>query len=353
MSSATWSWGILLAAVAAILTLLAARGLIKIGHQRGWLDFPDSRKRHPTAVPPLGGVGIFVVFWLIVLLSEVIRPTVLSLFRPEALPIFAGGFAIFLVGLVDDFQPLRAGHKLAAQVVVALWLWGNGLQITLIWVPTVGGVPLGPLSLPVTFLWFLILVNAINIIDGLDGLAAGVSMIGLVSLMITGIRLHIPDVIVLSFVLFGSLAGFLAYNRPPARIFLGDSGSLTLGYFFAVMAMWLPIKRYTVVAVYVPLLALLVPLLEAGLSVIRRTSQGARPMSADRGHIHFRLLERGLSERAVRTIFFGLSGIGVLFSLAVAYGNRRLWLVVFGFFMLLLSACFYILLRSSKIRGDG
>jgi UDP-GlcNAc:undecaprenyl-phosphate GlcNAc-1-phosphate transferase len=128
---------------------------------------------------------------------------------------------------------------------------------------------------------------------------------------------------------------------------------LTLGYFFAGMAMWLPIKRYTVVAVYVPLLALLVPLLESGVSVIRRLLRGTKPTTADRGHIHFRLLGRGLSENAVRGVFFSLAGIGVLFSLAVAYGNRRLWLLIFGFFMLLLSICFYILLRSPVKRGDG
>ena len=115
-----------------------------------------------------------------------------------------------------------------------------------------------------------------------------------------------------------------------------------------MLALWLPIKSYTVVAVYVPILALLMPLAESGWSIIRRAAQGQKPTTADRGHIHFRLIEQGLSPGTVRSLFYALSLVGLGFSLAVAYGNRRLWLAVFGFFVLSLCGGLYILLRKPR-----
>jgi UDP-GlcNAc:undecaprenyl-phosphate GlcNAc-1-phosphate transferase len=224
------------------------------------------------------------------------------------------------------------------------------LGIERIWIPTVGGVGLGWASLPMTLLWFILLVNAVNIIDGLDALAGGVSIIGLASVIVIGVRTDVPDAIVLALILAGSLAGFLFFNRPAARIFLGDCGSLSLGYFFAVLALWLPIKRYTAVAVYVPILAMLVPLAESGWSILRRTAGRKKPTTPDRGHLHFRLIEHGFSENGVRLLFYGLSAAGFGFSLAVAYGNRRFWMAVFTFFVFLLLGGVYILLRIPRRR---
>jgi UDP-GlcNAc:undecaprenyl-phosphate GlcNAc-1-phosphate transferase len=294
----------------------------------------------------LGGVAIFVTFWGIVFAILAFWPHRLVLLSPDMTTIFVGALAIFLLGLFDDFHPLRARSKLAVQALVGIWLWSSGLSIDRLWVPTVGGVELGLASLPMTLVWFILLVNAVNIIDGLDGLAAGVCLIGLASVLVIGIRTDIPDAIILALILAGTLGGFLVYNRPPARIFLGDSGSLSLGYFFAVLALWLPIKRYTVVAVYVPVLALLVPLAEAAWSILRRIAGGQKPTTPDRGHLHFRLVERGISAAGVRLLFYCLSVGGLAFSLAAAYGNRRLWMTVFGFFILLLIIGLYILLRT-------
>jgi len=341
-----WMLSFGLAILAAAATAGLTRAVIKISHRREWLDFPDDRKRHPKAVPRLGGVAIFLTFWGLIFIVQVFRPACLAIFSPDAMVIFVGALIIFLLGLFDDFHPLRVEGKLLVQLLVGIWLWFSGLGIDQLWVPTVGGVNLGAASLPVTLAWFILLVNAINIIDGLDALAAGVSLIGLASVMVIGVRTDVPDAIVLSLVLVGALSGFLIYNRPPARIFLGDCGSLSLGYFFAVLALWLPIKRYTVVAVYVPVLAILVPLAELAWSILRRIAGGKKPTTPDRGHIHFRLIELGFSAGGVRLLFYGLSVVGFAFALAAAYGNRRLWMTVFGFFVLALVSGLYILLRT-------
>lgn len=332
------------ALVAAALTRL----VIWLGHHNGWLDYPDARKRHPRPVPRLGGVAVFTTFWAFILGISLCCPKRLSIFAPDAAIVFTGALAVFATGLVDDFHPLRARYKLAVQTGVGLWLWSAGLGIGQVWIPTVGGVDLELASLPVTLFWFLLLVNAVNIIDGLDALAGLVSLIGLAAVALIGFRVDVPDIILLSLILAGALAGFLVYNRPPARLFLGDCGSLFLGYFFAVAALWLPIKRYTVVAVYVPLLAMLVPISEAGWSVVRRVLHRRKPTDADRGHLHFRLMDLGLSENGVRWLYGGLAAIGFGFSLAAAYGDRRLWMGVFGFFVLLLVAGMYIVLRSPR-----
>lgn len=349
MTSTGWLLNGFLSAVGAVVTALLLRLIIDISHRRDWLDYPDTRKHHSRPVPQLGGVAIFCVLWTLILVVLLVQPESLALFSNDAVAIFVGGLAVFLLGLYDDFRPVRPRGKLLVQALVGIWLWLNGLGISQIWVPTVGGVGLGLLSLPMTLFWFILLVNAINIIDGLDALAAGVSLVGLASVVIIGVRVNVPDAIVLSLLLSGTLVGFLRYNRPPAKIFLGDCGSLSIGYFFAVLALWLPIKRYTVVAVYVPLLALLMPLAEASWSIIRRAVRGQKPTTADRGHIHFRLMEKGFSPGKIRLLFYGLSIIGLAFSLAAAYGNRRLWLAVFGFFVLLLGGGLYILLH--RFRG--
>lgn len=348
MTAPVWIISMCSAVIGLAITAVLARVIIKISHRRGWLDYPDSRKHHPRPTPQLGGVTIFVTFWGLVLTILTLWPGHLTLFAPDALVIFCGALVIFLLGLWDDFHPLRARSKLAVQVLVGFWLWYFGLSIDLLWIPTVGGVELGWASLPITLIWFILLVNAVNIIDGLDSLAAGVCLIGLASVSVIGIRTDIPDAIILSLILAGTLGGFLVYNRPPARIFLGDSGSLSLGYFFAVLALWLPIKRFTVVAVYVPVLALLVPLAEAAWSICRRIASGKKPTVPDRGHLHFRLIERGFSAGGVRLLFYCLSAVGFAFSLAAAYGNRRLWVVVFVFFILSLIVGLYILLRTPR-----
>jgi len=348
MTAPVWMLGVFSAVIGLAITAALTCVVIKISHRRGWLDYPDSRKRHRRATPQLGGVTIFVTFWGMVFTILAFRLGHLTLFARDTTVIFIGAVAIFLLGLFDDFHPLRARSKLAVQVLVGIWLWFSGLSIDLLWIPTVGGVELGVASLPITLAWFILLVNAVNIIDGLDGLAAGVCLIGLASVIVIGIRTDIPDAIILSLILAGSLGGFLAYNRPPARIFLGDSGSLSLGYFFAVLALWLPIKRYTVVAVYVPVLALLVPLAEAAWSIFRRVASGKKPTVPDRGHLHFRLIDRGFSAGGVRLLLYCLSVAGFAFSLAVAYGNRRFWMVVFVFFVSALIVGLYILLRTPE-----
>jgi len=310
------------------------------------LDMPGRHKRHRQPTPFLGGVALFVVIWLAVLIHLVFFNEIGGEFSSSLLYIFLGALIIFLVGLSDDLSPVSAWVKLLAQVAAGLVLYMGGLKIDPITIPYLGQIAIGQFSVLITVLWVVGLTNAINLIDGLDGLAAGVSLIAAITMTVVGHFYHIGPVMVFTYAMIGFLSVFLYYNRYPARIFMGDSGSLQIGYYFAVISLLVPIKSYTATALYVPLLVLGVPLLEAVISFTRRLLAGKNVMKADRRHIFHYLTLAGLSYRRVVLVFYLLSAIFGLFALAMFYGNR---LKVFGFlilFMVVILALFFIFMTN-------
>ncbi|HUV30992.1 MAG TPA: MraY family glycosyltransferase [Acidobacteriota bacterium] len=320
------------------------------------MDRPGHHKRHKKPVPILGGAAMFVSFWLAIGIAALLFPDVLGEQLPVLPYVLAGALIIFLVGLSDDLSPLSPWIKLAAQVAAGLMLYMGGMKIDPLTIPFVGSVGIGPLSILVTVLWVVGLSNAINLIDGLDGLAAGVSLIGAGTLVAVGTIYGVQPVVIFACTLIGFLAVFLWYNRYPARIFLGDSGSLQLGYYFAVISLLVPIRTLTAAALYLPLLTLGVPILETVVSLSRRLVAGRSLMKADRRHLFHYLSLAGLSPRTVVILFYGLSLAFGVFTVAMIYLNRR-W--VFGFlvlFMVVISVAFYIFMTTlsrSRKRPSG
>jgi UDP-GlcNAc:undecaprenyl-phosphate GlcNAc-1-phosphate transferase len=228
------------------------------------------------------------------------------------------------------------------------------LEVELLTVPF-RSVHIGDFSVVITVLWVVVLTNAINLIDGLDGLAGGVSLIGAICLLVIGQLYQAGPELVFVLVLIGFLSLFLYYNRYPARIFLGDSGSMQIGYYFAVFSLILPVKSFTAAALYVPLLALGVPLMEILSSMVRRIITGQNIMQADRRHLFHYLSLVGFTRRQVVVIFYSLAVIYGFFAIAMFYWDR---LVVFGslvFFMVVIFAVFFILLTkfSQRKRLNG
>jgi len=310
------------------------------------MDFPGQHKRHRHPTPLLGGVGLFIVIWCTVTVYLIIAGAAKDTLGGVILYIFLGALIIFLVGLSDDLAPVSAWVKLSAEVAAGLVLFMGGLKIDPVTIPYYGQLAIGQFSVLITVLWVVMLTNAINLIDGLDGLAAGVSLIGIITMVIIGHLYNLGQVMVFAYALIGFLLVFLYYNRYPARIFLGDSGSLQIGYYFAVISLLVPVRSYTATALYVPLLALGVPLLETVISFLRRLIAGKNVMKADRRHIFHYLTLAGLSYRWVIVVFYLLSVIFGLFALAMFYGNR---LKVFGFlvlFMVVIFALFFIFMTN-------
>jgi len=296
-------------------------------------DGSEARKVHENPTPRVGGVAIAVAFAVPVCglffwdneVSQVYLADV-----PRLLGLGGGALAMVVLGLVDDLVGLRARTKLAVQIIIASSVFFLGYSIVKIASPFGAPLVLGWLSFPVTVLWIVGIVNAINLIDGLDGLAAGIALFTVATLFVLGVVHHNIIVSLTSVALAGALIGFLRYNFNPASIFMGDSGSLFLGYVLAVTAISGSSKSSTVVSLLIPLLAMGLPVMDTLLAVIRRFLAGRHPFEADRGHVHHRLLDLGLTQRqAVLVLYAGCAFLAVG-SLGLMYANSAVSAVIMG-----------------------
>lgn len=306
------------AVLAFLLALLLTPLVRRLALRVGALDPFSARKvLSAPSVPRLGGAGVAAAFYLTVatlwlLRSSLTRATLAS--DTPVLAILLGGLPILAVGAVDDLRGLQALPKLIVEVLVGLALWALGLRV----LPQLGA----PLSCLLTVLWLVGVMNATNLIDGLDGLASGVALFALVSTAVAALLRGDLLLALLVIVLAGSVLGFLVYNIRPASIFLGDAGSLFLGYLLAATAVWSVRKAATAVALVFPLVALGLPLLDTSLTISRRLLSGWPLTQGDRDHVHHRLRGRFGVGRAVY-ILYGVCAVFSTLSLAMLLGGRQ------------------------------
>lgn len=259
----------------------------------GLVDRPSLRKVHDNPVPRIGGLAIFISFMAAFFLFTV---SFIDIDR-ELLGIIIGATLIMLVGLTDDIIDLRPAYKLAAQVGAAVILIMFDVRMEFIGNPFGGLIDLGPWSIPVTVLWVVALINIVNFIDGLDGLAAGVCSIAAVALFFTADATGRVAVAFIAVSIAGATLGFLIHNFNPASIFMGDSGSMFLGFMLGAMTIQGVMKGVAIISLLMPLIIMGVPFLDASYAIFRRLRYNQPLMRADRGHIHHQLLYRGFSHR--------------------------------------------------------
>ena len=268
----------------------------------GAVDLPgEKRKVHTRAVPRLGGLAIAAGFFC----------ALLAFTAPDAAlaGVMRGALLIALMGAADDRFSLRSPLKLAVQLLAALLCWRAGARIEVLSIPfgEARYLSLGALGLPLTLLWMTACTNAMNLIDGLDGLAAGVAAIGAGCMLLVAAAVGEGEIAVLLAALAGSCLGFLPYNRCPARIFMGDTGSQLLGYLLGAASMLGMFKAHVLLTFFVPLLALGLPLFDTAFAFMRRAVHGENPLAADRGHLHHRLLDLGLGQKRVVALLCAVS----------------------------------------------
>ena len=286
---------------------------------RGWAAPPSSdRHIHTRPIPRLGGVAIFLTLWCMVLAAHWVPGhfgTREFPLPPFALKILGPASIIFLLGLIDDFFGVNAYVKFGVQAGAAALLYWNGFGISHL--SFLAGHPhLGWLAgLPLTILWVLWITNAFNLIDGLDGLAAGSALFSSLVTCVVAISFHGEGILFLTLALAGAIAGFLRYNFNPASIFLGDCGSLLIGFLLSAIAIAGSQKSSTIVAVAIPIVSLGLPILEVTVAVIRRFLSRKQLFAPDREHIHHKLLGRGISHRQTVLVLYGVSACFGLFSL--------------------------------------
>lgn len=306
--------------VSAVVSVVLTALLRRLAIARGWFDLPsEARKVHTRPIPRIGGVAVAIAFFVPVLALSLGHGLVAD---PDPLLGLLGGAAVLvIVGLVDDLVGLSAWQKLPLQVLAAVFAYSQGLQIHSIGNPFGAPIELGWLALPVTLVWIVGVTNAINLIDGLDGLAAGVSLFAVLTLFVLAIVNGNAIVGLTAIALAGALLGFLWHNFNPASIFMGDGGSLFLGYTLATTAIWGSTKSSTVVSLLIPLLCLGLPIADTSLAILRRVARGRPMFSPDRDHIHHKLLARGMSPRRTVLTLYGAAALLALAALGLELGN--------------------------------
>jgi UDP-GlcNAc:undecaprenyl-phosphate GlcNAc-1-phosphate transferase len=318
----------------------------------GAVDHPEARKLHSTPMPRLGGLSVVLAGYLAVMVTlgaGWLIPGGTAIQLEAWLPLFPGMVIILMIGIWDDIQPKSIWIKFLFQAMAAYLAISLGIRVEHISLLGGTGIDLGVFAFPLTFVWIVGITNAFNLVDGLDGLATGLAMIAAASLAIFFALIGDIQNMLIELVLFGSLLGFLRYNFNPARIFLGDSGSLVLGYTLSVMAIRGSQKSVTTLAVIIPLLVFGIPIVDTLLSMTRRfiastqmfeASKGAlrdrlhcaRSMfEADKRHIHHQLLALGLSHRnAVLLLYSVALGLSSLALLSVLSKYRNAGIILIG-----------------------
>jgi len=291
--------------------------------RRGFFDSPaEDRKVHEHPVPRLGGVAIAFSYVLPFLLLALMPLHGAAWFGSRlglVMPIFPAVLVIFLVGLADDFWGLKPSAKIGGQLLASLLAVWGGVEVT-----SVGGYDLpSGLGVVVTICWLIACTNAFNLIDGIDGLASGVGLFATVTILISGLLEDNVALAIATVPLAGALIGFLRYNFNPASIFLGDSGSYLIGFLLACFGVIWSQKSATLLGMTAPLMALALPLLDTGIAVVRRFLRREPIFGADRGHIHHRLLDRGLTPRMAALVLYGVCGLGAGFSLLLQMANQQ------------------------------
>jgi len=303
-------------------SFLLTRQVRNLARARGWVSPPNpSQHIHEGTIPRLGGVAIYITCIAVIVLSFGFarwRGVHIDFSLPAVLCILLSATLVFGLGLVDDLRSLTPYVKFAVQIVAALLLYAGGLRIGILPI-LFGHHELGLISIPLTVLWVIGITNAFNLIDGLDGLAAGSALFSTLTVFVVGIVHGNALVALISIVLAGATAGFLRFNFNPATIFLGDCGSLFIGFMLSALALAGAEKSSTVVAVAIPVVSFGLPILDTGISVVRRFLSGKALFTADREHIHHRLLKRGFSQRQVVIILYGVSAVFGLLSLFLLY----------------------------------
>lgn len=290
------------------ISLILTPVVIKVGPKFGYLDIPkDNRRMHKRPMPIAGGVAIYLAATVAILVFIPLNKNIISL--------LIGSTVILISGLLDDKFSISPKAKIFFQLVAGLIIALSGSQIEFFTniISTKEVVWLKYLSIPVTLFWICGITNTVNLIDGLDGLAAGISLISAVSLMCIALKMNLLAVAIIAAAIGGGCLGFLPYNFNPAKIFMGDTGALYLGFMLSYISIQGVMKYATTLMIFVPVLVLGVPVFDTAFAMIRRYISGKKIFAADKGHLHHRLLALGLTQRQTVLILYAISLIfGIL-----------------------------------------
>lgn len=299
---------------AAILSAILIPVILVISHRRGWYDHYDDRKVHDGDIPRLAGVGMFLAtvggFFLGIAFGSGNGTSVGSMVTPVMLGVLAGLALVHVTGVIDDFRNIRAWKKLFFQIAAAVLVIIGGTMIRSIGFPWLGAsLSLGFVGPVLTVLWLIGISNAVNLMDGIDGLAGGLSLIAALGIGLAHGAAGNWVGVVAALALAGALLGFLFFNFPPARIFMGDGGSLFLGFALAALPFIGPAEQIQPGMFVVAVTVLFLPILDVLSAIIRRLREGRAIHHPDKEHLHHKLMHLGLNARQIDLVIYAASAL--------------------------------------------
>ena len=308
--------------LAALVSYILTPYIKKLAFLIGALDKPDNRKVHKKIMPRLGGLAIYIAFMVAAVASLEMTWDIVG--------ILIGGTVIVTVGVLDDKYQLPAKVKLLGQIFAACVLVLFDIRIEWVNNPFGGYFYLDYLSIPLTIFWVISFTNVVNLIDGLDGLAAGVSAIASLTVILVAVQMGYYHIAVMTAALAGGIIGFIRYNFNPATIFMGDTGSMFIGYMLAAISVYGAVKTAATVALIVPFIALGLPIMDTAFAIMRRYTNGRPIFQPDKGHLHHRLLAMGMNQKQAVLLMYAITA-----ALGIA---AVLWAEVDGFYAALIIA---------------
>ena len=313
-----------------------------LAYKIGAVDIPkDNRRMHKKPMPLLGGLSIFIGFTITTLIFCELTPSLIAA--------WFGGLIIIVIGILDDIYALNPWVKLLGQLIAAGVVVAGGVRIEFI---NLFGhyIKFGVLAIPITMLWIAGMTNAINLIDGLDGLACGVSAICSSSLLIVALLHADLGIAMLTAILTGSCIGFLPFNFNPAKIFMGDTGALFLGYMLSILSIIGVFKTTAMVSFLIPIIIFGYPLFDTFFAFFRRILHGHSPFMADRGHLHHRIIDMGFNVRQSVIILYCICSILGIFAVMICEERMIASLIILAV-ALLIGLFNYIFLKNKETRS--
>ena len=334
----------LILAVSLILTFVSTPFAKMIAEKVGAIDVPkDGRRMHKKPVPRMGGLAMFYGFLVSVLVFIPIEPQMLGM--------LAGSLIIVALGVIDDRKALSAKPKFIVQILSACIPVLCGLSIKFITLPFIGRINIAsPYSQIISVFWIVAITNAMNLIDGLDGLAAGVASIASLSILFISIIMGNFEAAMISAALVGCCVGFLPFNSNPAKIFMGDTGATFLGYMLGCISIQGAFKSYALISFVIPVIALGLPIFDTAFAIIRRIMKHKPIMSADRGHLHHRLIDIGFNQKQTVIILYSASTLlGLSAVVMAARGLLKGLLLIAAIIPVAVGAVAFINIREHEI----
>lgn len=328
--------------ISGVASFLLTPPVKKLAYKIGAVDVPsDGRRMHHRPIPRMGGLAIFLGFVIAAVLSGKINE--------QRMWILLGSVVIVILGIFDDRNALGAKFKFVIQIIAAaIPVLFGGLRIAVFTNPLIFTDELywnlGSLSVPITILWIVAIINAVNLIDGLDGLAVGISSIASMTMLAVALFIGEPEIAVILAALAGACIGFMPYNLNPATIFMGDTGSTFLGYMLATLSIQGLFKVYALISFAVPFLILGLPIFDTAFAILRRVLSGRSPFSADRGHVHHRLIDMGFNQKQAVAILYVVSVVlGLIAVVLTTSGEVRAMFIVAAVIIVLVIGGFVVL----------